>query len=234
MSCSETAGRVCAVRHVGPCRSKDVTKEIYINPFGVNAGEVEPGLESTRYFRAPNIYHQPETQGRFSMYPTWPSTSVASIVEVDPDTGLFKVLRHCIVDDSGTVINPLLVEANLHGATAQALGATMFEEVRYDENCQLVTATLMDYTIPTAVEMPMIEIGHQHSPSPFTPLGTKGAGESAIGAAWNAISSAVEDALSDYDIAVDELPLTPARLWHHIESAKAKQATAGESVEVSA
>jgi carbon-monoxide dehydrogenase large subunit len=212
---------------------RDVTMEIYTNPFGVNASDVEPGLESTRYFRAPNIYHQPETQGRFSMYPTWPSTSVACIVEVDPDTGLFKVLRHCIVDDSGTVINPLLVEANLHGATAQAIGATMFEEIRYDESCQLVTATLMDYTIPTAVEMPMIEIGHQHSPSPFTPLGTKGAGESAIGAAWNAISSAVEDALSDYDIAVDELPLTPARLWHHIESAKLRaRATAGTEARI--
>lgn len=207
-----------------PSRSlplSDVTMEIYTNPFGVNAGDIEPGLESTRYFRAPNIYHQPETQGRFSMYPTWPSTSVACIVEVDPDTCMFKVIRHCIVDDSGTVVNPLLVEANLHGATAQAMGATMFEEVQYDDSGQLMTATLMDYTIPTAVEMPMIEIGHQHSPSPFTPLGTKGAGESAIGAAWNAITSAVEDALRDYDIAVDELPLTPARLWHHLERARA-------------
>lgn len=210
----------------------EITMEIYTNPFGHNAGDVEPGMESTRYFRAPNIYHQPETQGRFSMYPTWPSTSVACVVEVDPDTCMFKVLRHCIVDDSGTVINPLLVEANLHGATAQALGATMFEEVRYDDECQLVTATLMDYTIPTAVEMPPIEIGHQHSPSPFTPLGTKGAGESAIGAAWNAVTSAVEDALSDFDIAIDELPLTPARLWHHLEAARSRSGNRNEGVGV--
>jgi aerobic carbon-monoxide dehydrogenase large subunit len=206
-----------------PARSvalADVAREIYTNPFGTNAAGVEPGLEATRYFRAPNIYHQPQTQGRFSMYPTWPSSTVACIVEVDPDTGMVKVLRHCIVDDSGTVVNPLLVEANLHGATAQAIGATIFEEVVYDDSGQLLTATLMDYTIPTAVEMPMIEIGHQHSPSPFTPLGTKGAGESAIGAAWNAITSAVEDALSDYQITIDELPLTPARLWRHIETAR--------------
>jgi aerobic carbon-monoxide dehydrogenase large subunit len=114
------------------------------------------------------------------------------------------------------VINPLLAEANLHGATAQAIGATVFEQLSYDDSGQLLTATLMDYTIPTAVEMPNIDVGHQHSPSPFTPLGTKGVGESAIGAAWNAISSAVEDALSDWSIEVTELPLTPARLWHAI------------------
>jgi carbon-monoxide dehydrogenase large subunit len=204
-----------------PVRSvslKDLALEIHANPFGANAGEIEPGLESTRYFRAPNVYLQPDRDGRFNAYPTWPSTTVACVVEVDPETCLIRILRHCIVDDSGTVINPLLVEANLHGASAQAIGATMFEEIAYDDSGQLITATLMDYTIPTAAEMPLIEIGHQHSPSPFTPMGTKGAGESAIGAAWNAISSAVEDALSDYEFAVTELPLTPSRLWHAIRA----------------
>jgi carbon-monoxide dehydrogenase large subunit len=181
---------------------------------------VEPGLESTRFFRAPNIYHQPERDGRFSAYPTWPATSVAAVVEVDPETGHVVLLEHCVVDDSGTVVNPLLVEANLHGATAQAVGATIFEQVSYDEAGQLLTMTLMDYTIPTAVEMPVIRIGHQHSPSPFTPLGTKGAGESAIGAAWNAICSAVEDALSGYPFRITELPLTPARLWRAIHGGR--------------
>jgi carbon-monoxide dehydrogenase large subunit len=187
-----------------------------VNPFGANADGIEPGLESTRFFRAPNIYHQPDRDGRFSAYPTWPSSSVACVVEVDPETGLVILLEHCIVDDSGTVVNPLLVEANLHGATAQAIGATVFEQISYDSSGQLLTATLMDYTIPTAMEMPDIKVGHQHSPSPFTPLGTKGAGESAIGAAWGAISSAVEDALSDWSFEVTELPLTPSRLWHAI------------------
>jgi aerobic carbon-monoxide dehydrogenase large subunit len=204
-----------------PARSvplKDLAFEIHANPFGAHAGEVEPGLESTRYFRADNVYLQPEKDGRFNAYPTWPSATVACVVEVDPETCMFRILRHCIVDDSGTVINPLLVEANLHGSSAQAIGATMFEEIAYDDFGQLITATLMDYTIPTAAEMPMIEVGHQHSPSPFTPMGTKGAGESAIGAAWNAISSAVEDALSDHDFVVSELPLTPSRLWHAIRA----------------
>jgi carbon-monoxide dehydrogenase large subunit len=200
-----------------PARSvslRDLATEIHANPFGLNAGEVEPGLESTRYFRAPNVYLEAERDGRFNAYPTWPSATVACIVEVDPETALVKILRHCIVDDSGTTVNPLLVEANLHGASAQAIGATLFEEIAYDDDAQLITASLMDYTVPTAVEMPLIEIAHQHSASPFTPLGTKGAGESAIGAAWNAISSAVEDALCDYDFTITELPLTPSRLWH--------------------
>jgi carbon-monoxide dehydrogenase large subunit len=165
------------------------------------------------------VYHEFERDGRFSAYPTWPSSSVATVVEVDPQTGWFKILRHCIIDDSGTVINPLLVEANLHGASAQAIGATVYEEMTYDESGQPVTASFMDYTVPTAVEMPLIEIGHQHSPSPFTPLGTKGAGESAIGAAWSAITSAVEDALSDYDVRIVELPITPSRLWRAVQSA---------------
>jgi aerobic carbon-monoxide dehydrogenase large subunit len=202
-----------------PARSvslRELATEIHVNPFGANADGIEPGLESTRFFRAPNIYHQPDRDGRFSAYPTWPSSSVACVVEVDPETGLVTLLEHCIVDDSGTVVNPLLVEANLHGATAQAIGATVFEQISYDSSGQLLTATLMDYTIPTAMEMPDIKVGHQHSPSPFTPLGTKGAGESAIGAAWSAISSAVEDALSDWSIEVTELPLTPGRLWHAI------------------
>jgi aerobic carbon-monoxide dehydrogenase large subunit len=210
------ADGVASVRGA-PARSvslRELAMEIHTNPFGEHAGDVEPGLEATRFFRAPNIYHQPERDGRFSAYPTWPSASVACVVEVDQDTGLVTLLRYCIVDDSGTVVNPLLVEANLHGATGQAVGATMFEQISYDDSGQLITASLMDYTIPTAVEMPLIEIGHQHSPSPFTPLGTKGAGESAIGAAWNAITSAVEDALSDWSVTLTELPLVPSRLWH--------------------
>lgn len=214
----ELADGRASVRGV-PSRSvslADLAKEIHINPFGANAGEVEPGLESTRFFRAPNVYHQPERDGRFNAYPTWPATSVACIVEVDPETGMVRLLRHCIVDDSGTVVNPLLVDANLHGATGQAVGGAMFEQITYDDTAQLVTATFMDYTIPTAMELPSIEVEHQHSPSPFTPLGTKGAGESALGAAWNAITSAVENALHEYDLTITELPLTPNRLWKAI------------------
>ncbi len=202
----------------------EVAREIYTFPYGPNAEGVEPGLESTRYFRAPNIYHQPATQGRFNAYPTWPSATAACVVEVDPGTGMVRILRHVVVDDSGTVINPTLVEANLHGATAQAVGGALFEQIAYDEAGQLQTATLMDYTIPTAVELPMITVAHQHSPSPFTPLGTKGAGESAMGSALGALTSAIENALPGLPLRLTELPLTPSRVWHAIERAKAAAA----------
>ena len=199
----------------------EVAMELYTSPYGPNADQVEPGLESTRYFRAPNIHHRPDVQGRFNAYPTWPSATVACVVEVDPDTGLVRVLRHVVVDDCGTVVNPTLVEANLHGATAQALGGGLFEQIVYDDAGQLQTATLMDYTIPTAVELPMITVAHQHTPSPFTPLGTKGAGESGIGAALGALTSAIENALPGLPLRLTELPLTPSRVWHAIQRARA-------------
>jgi carbon-monoxide dehydrogenase large subunit len=202
----------------------EVANEIYTRPYGRAAEGVEPGLEATRYFRAPNIYHQPATQGRFNAYPTWPSATAACVVEVDPDTGMVRILRHCVVDDSGTVVNPTLVEANLHGATAQAIGGALFERIAYDQSGQLQTATLMDYTIPTALEVPMITVGHEHSPSPFTPLGTKGAGESGMGSALGALTSAIEDALPDLPLRLTELPLTPSRVWHAIQRARAEAA----------
>jgi carbon-monoxide dehydrogenase large subunit len=207
----------------------EVAREIYTFPYGSNALGVEPGLESTRYFRAPNIYHQPATQGRFSAYPTWPSATAACVVEVDPSTGMVRILRHVVVDDSGTVINPTLVEANLHGATAQAVGGALFEQIAYNDAGQLQTATLMDYTIPTAVELPMITVAHQHSPSPFTPLGTKGAGESAMGSALGALTSAIENALPELPLRLTELPLTPSRVWHAIERARAAAAETNAS-----
>lgn len=200
----------------------EVANQIYRHTFGEYAEEEEPGLESTRYFRMDNIYHQPEKQGRFSNYPAWPNGSAASVVEVDPETGNVKILRFCLVDDAGKIINPLLATANLHGALAQGIGGAMFEQVAYDSNGQILTATLMDYTIPTAVELPRFEIGHQETPSPFTPLGMKGIGESGVGAVLGALCSGIEDAFPDLDLEIDELILTPSRIWRAIQDARSK------------
>jgi carbon-monoxide dehydrogenase large subunit len=201
----------------------DAVERIYWHAFEEHADLVEPGLEATRYFRIPNIFHQPERDGRFSVYPTWPNGVAACIVEVDPDTGSLKILRHCLVEDSGTIINPLLAEANLHGAIAQGIGGTVYEEVVYDDSGQLLTGTLMDYTIPTAVELPRFEILHHETPSPFTRLGAKGVGESGLGSILGALCSAVENAFADLDLWFDQLPLTPARVWHAIDDAKRRQ-----------
>jgi carbon-monoxide dehydrogenase large subunit len=205
---------------------KAVVNEIYRHTFGKHADAIEPGLESTRYFRMGNIYHQPETQGRFSNYPAWPFGSSAVVVEVDPDTGVVRVLRYTLVEDAGTVINPLLVDANLHGAITQGIGGAMFENIVYDDAGQLLTATLMDYTIPTAVEMPRFDIEHQETPSPFTPLGMKGVGESGLGSTLGAMCSAIEDAFPELDLWLTELPLTPNRVWAAIQSAKAGKSVA--------
>ena len=134
---------------------------------------------------------------------------------------MVEVLDYYLVEDAGNIVNPLLVDANLHGATAQALGGALYEEIRYDESGQIQTATLMDYTIPTAVEMPRVEVAHQVYPSPFTPLGTKGAGESGLGCALSSVVSAVEDALRDYDARINEIPMTPSRVWEAIRAATA-------------
>ena len=126
--------------------------------------DVEPALEVTRHFKIGNVYHQPEKQGRFSTYPTWPYGSVACIVEVDPETGYFRVLRYVLVHDAGKIINPLLANANLHGAIAQGIGGAVYEEIVYDEAGQPLTSTFMDYTIPTAVEVPMVELAPRGEP----------------------------------------------------------------------
>ena len=200
----------------------EVVERVYWHAFEEHADLVEPGLEATRYFRIPNIFHQPERDGRFSVYPTWPNGVAACIVEVDPDTGLVQILRYCMVEDAGTIINPLLADATMHGGIAQGLGSALYEQVGYDENGQLLTATLMDYTIPTAVEIPRFELQHQHTPSPFTPLGAKGVGESGLGSALGALCSAIEDAFPGLPIWLDQLPLTPERVWSGIRDARSR------------
>ena len=203
-------------------RFSEVVERVYWHAFEEHADMVEPGLEATRYFRIGNIYHQPERDGRFSVYPTWPNGVAACIVEVDPETGGVTILRYCMVEDAGTLINPLLADATMHGGIAQGLGSVLYEQVRYDDNGQLITATLMDYTIPTAVELPRFDLRHQHTPSPFTPLGVKGVGESGLGAALGAVCNAIEDAFPDLGVWFDELPLNPGRVWKEIDEARAR------------
>jgi aerobic carbon-monoxide dehydrogenase large subunit len=201
---------------------EEVAREVYSNPHGKNMDGVEPMLQSVRQWKMPNVYHQPETQGRFSAYPSWPYGAAAAIVEVDPDTGHVKILRYCLVEDAGTIVNPLLVDANLHGGIAQGIGGAMFERIAYDEAGQPLTATFMDYTLPTAVELPRLEIGHQQTPAPFTPLGTKGVGESGVGGTLGSLCSAIENALPEADLHLSELPLTPSRIWQAIQDAPAR------------
>ncbi|MDP6816587.1 MAG: xanthine dehydrogenase family protein molybdopterin-binding subunit [Alphaproteobacteria bacterium] len=202
---------------------KDVASTVYRDCHGVAALEVEPGLESTRYFQHGNVYHQPETQGRFSAYPSWPNQSMAMIIEIDPETGHFDILKYCAVHDSGTVVNPLLAEANLHGGFLQGVGGAAHEHLVYDDDCQLLTTTFMDYTCPTAMEVPFFEVEHQETLSPFTPLGTKGVGESGVAGALSGLCSAIENALPHLDLRFTDLPLSPNAVWNAIHEAEEKR-----------
>jgi len=193
---------------------KEVVAEIYHHCHGASAQGEEPGLEVTRYFRHGNVFHQPETQGRYNPYPAWSNQAVACVVEVDPDTGTVKLLRYCGNHDSGVIVNPLTAEANLHGGIAQGVGGALYEQLVYDERGQLMTTTFMDYTLPTAVELPKFEIGHQETPSPFSPLGTKGVGESGVTGPLGALCGAVENAFPELALEITALPLTPERVWN--------------------
>lgn len=158
----------------------------------------EPGLEATDYFSPPRA--------------TWASGVHVCLVEVDVDTGMITFLRYCIVHDCGKVINPMVVEGQIHGGVAQGIGGAFYERMAYDENGQLLNASFMDYLIPTADEIPNLEIGHEETPSPLNPLGIKGVGEAGTIPGSALLASALEDALRPLGIQITNMPLNPSEL----------------------
>jgi carbon-monoxide dehydrogenase large subunit len=147
----------------------------------------------------------------------FPFGSYVAVVEVNRHTGDVTVRRLAAVDDCGVVVNPAAVEGQVIGSIAQGLGQTLYERVVYDENGQPLTATLLDYSVPTAAEMPDIVRGEHVTPNPNVPLGAKGAGESGCIGAPPAIANAVWDALAGYDRSDLQLPITPDRVWRCLQ-----------------
>jgi aerobic carbon-monoxide dehydrogenase large subunit len=159
----------------------------------------EPGLEATAYFKSNQLTY---TYG----------THVAHVA-VDPETGKVEVLRYVVVEDIGRCINPLIVHGQTVGAAVQGIGATILEELVYDDNGQLLSGTFMDYTLPTSTDAPSIDsIILEEAPSPLNPLGVKGAGEGGIVATGAALANAVSHALASLGIQVTALPLSPDRI----------------------
>jgi len=154
-------------------------------------------------------------------YPFMAQTMHVPVVEVDIETGVVRFLDYFAVHDCGTIVNPLTLDGQVLGATCQGIGGAMFEEFQYDENGQMLTASLMDYVMPTAMEMPPMKIGHSETPSPYTYRGIKGAGEGGRMVAASALASAIDDALSEFGIFIKELPVTPSALLRQIEKARA-------------
>jgi carbon-monoxide dehydrogenase large subunit len=143
-------------------------------------------------------------------------------VEVDPDTGVVEIVKYNSVNDFGTIINPLLVEGQVHGGVVQGIGQALMEKTAYDADGQLLTGSYMDYAMPRAGDMP--EIGFESHPVPakLNPLGVKGCGEAGCAGALTSVMNAVVDALSDYGIKNIEMPATPERVWNTIQEAKAQ------------
>jgi carbon-monoxide dehydrogenase large subunit len=142
-------------------------------------------------------------------------------VEVDIRTGHIKITRYVIVHDCGNMINPQIVEGQVLGGVVHGISATLFEWIRHDAQGQPLTVSLADYLLPTAHDVPRIEIHHMESPTPLNPLGVKGAAESGTIGAPAAIVSAIEDALAPLKIEISQLPVTPQRLQKLIRKAQA-------------
>jgi carbon-monoxide dehydrogenase large subunit len=151
-------------------------------------------------------------------------------VEVDPETGEVAIQRYVAVDDIGRVINPMIVDGQVHGGVAQGIGQALYEGAIYDDHGQLITGSMMDYTVPNAMQIPPIETARTETPSPVNPLGIKGVGETGTIAATQAVVNAVVDALAPFGIRDLEMPMTPQRVWRAIQAAQEKQ-TANQSSE---
>jgi carbon-monoxide dehydrogenase large subunit len=164
--------------------------------------DMEPGLSATYFFEPKNF--------------TFPFGTHIVSVEIDRDTGDVKFLRYVAVDDCGKVINPLLVDGQIHGGIVQSLGQAMFEEVVYDDQGQLITGTLMDYAVPRASHIPWMELDRTETPSPVNPLGVKGVGEAGTIGATPAIVGAVVDALSPFGVKHLDMPIKPESVWRII------------------
>jgi carbon-monoxide dehydrogenase large subunit len=158
--------------------------------------------------------------------PVFGTTSAAThvaTVEIDPETYEIRVERFVVAEDCGKLVNPLIVEGQVHGGVAQGIGAALYEEVIYDERGQITTGSLADYLVPSACEIPPLQVVHLESASPTTLGGFRGMGEGGTIGAPAAVANAVADALAPLGIEINELPATPERLFRLIEAARARR-----------
>jgi aerobic carbon-monoxide dehydrogenase large subunit len=167
---------------------------------------LEPGLDFSSFYDPANF--------------TYPFGCHICVVEVDKETGVTKVKRFIAVDDVGNIINPMIVEGQIHGGVAQGIGQALFEGVEFDETGQIINGSYMDYTMPRADDLPMFELGSQVTPCPHNPLGVKGAGEAGCIGSTPAVVNAVVDALwsAGHKVKDVRMPMTPERVWTAMQS----------------
>lgn len=202
----ELRNRAVSVRGV-PDRSlplREVATVAYFRTTALPPG-IERGLEATRFYEGPAM--------------TWINGAHLAVVEVDPRTGMVRLLRYAALDDCGRIINPLIVEGQVRGGVVHGIGGALFEHLVYDGAGQMVTGTLMDYLVPLATDVPDIAVLHMETPSSANPNGTKGVGEAGTSGAPAAIANAVNDALSPLGAEVTVQPVTPEVVLSAIEHA---------------
>jgi len=205
----------------GPSYSvKDLAGRAHWNTESLPDG-MEPGLQATAVFGF-GVSRAVDAEDRVNSSNTYGFIAEIMAVEVDRRTAAITILKYVTVHDAGTIINPMIAEGQIYGGALHGLGGALYEELKYDDDGQFLTGTFMDYLVPTATEAPAeIEIAHIVSPSPLTPLGSKGLGESSSMTVPAVIANAVSDALRPLGIRITELPMTPSNLWEMIRNAQA-------------
>lgn len=198
---------------------RDIAGMAHWNPNSLPAN-IGPGLEVTYLFN-----YQPATvvdeQDRVNSSNTYGFIAEVALIEIDRETGEIEIRQYVSVHDCGVVVNPQRVEGQIYGSVVHGIGGALYEDLAYDENGQFLAGSFMDYLCPTAVEAPELDIAHVPAPSPFSALGTKGCGEGSAMTAPALLRNAVNDALSPIGVHINQLPLSPSRIWQAMQDTAA-------------
>ena len=183
---------------------------------------LEPGLQAKFVWEVPTGGGLPTADGRIQMYPCYSFEAHVALIEIDPLTAQPKILRYLCGHDCGTMINPDIVHGMTYGGIAHGIGAALYEKFAFTDNGQLASQTFMDYLMPSALEVPGIDIVDHCTPSPLTEFGQKGSGEAGYLGAPAAIASAINDALAPLGQSLDELPMTPLAIWEKLQGGSSR------------
>jgi carbon-monoxide dehydrogenase large subunit len=196
-----------------------VAHAVYTLGYILGAG-TDPSLESTRTYRPSNIRHLPDEKGRIQPFSTFPNALHVAVVEVDPETGVVVLQRHVVAHDCGTIVNPMLVDGQVRGGVAMGAGAALGEELSFADDGSLVADGFKTYLMLRASDLPPIELEHQVTPSPFSFLGAKGAGEAGFAGALAAVFNAVNDAIRPLGARLDATPASAPNVLAAINNAR--------------
>lgn len=205
---------------------REVTRVAYAAIHRLPKG-FDPGLEVLFHYRVPNVEEGVDEQGREAHFSTHPYVADVAVVEVNPNTGETEILQYVSVHDCGNMINPAGVSGQHLGALAHGIGATLYEEIIYDENGQPLTHNFREYLVPTAVEVPRFVLDHTVTPNPWNAGGFKGAGEAGSASSPPCLANAVEDALQPWGIEIRSLPLNPEFIWNTLHRTPANSLLSG-------